>query len=83
MESLGTMKSAICSTIGGAIKMLTFGSLVEKLTIKRKFKSEQNGSIKKWWFVIQGDRPSIKLLESEWSKGCHPDRMEARDCFSF
>jgi len=48
-ESLGyTMKSAICSTIGGAIKMLTFGSLVEKLTIKRKFKSEQNGSIKKW-----------------------------------
>jgi len=44
----GTMKSATCSTIGSAIKMLTFGSLVEKLTIKRKFKSEQNGSIKKW-----------------------------------
>ena len=28
----------------------------------------QEGTIKKWWFVVCGDEPTLELLEEEWPK---------------
>ena len=64
----GTLRSTACSAIAGAVKRLVSASLCEKLTIKRKFKSAQDGSIKKWWFVIRGKESDVELLEEEWHK---------------
>jgi len=51
-----------------AIKQLTSAPLGERLTIKRKFKTFQNGTIKKWWFVVRGDKSDVEFLEKEWPK---------------
>ena len=51
-----------------AIKQTTSAPLGERLTIKRKFKTSQNGTIKKWWFVVGGDKPDVELLEKEWPR---------------
>ena len=51
-----------------AIKQLTSAHLGERLTIKRKFKTSQNGTIKKWWFVVRGDKSDVEFLEKEWPK---------------
>ena len=50
------------------IKRLTPGTLAENLTVKRKYKTNQEGVSKKWWFVIRGDKHNLEVLEKEWSK---------------
>ena len=42
--------------------------LNENLTIKRKFKANQEGLTRKWWFVVRGDKSSVELLQNEWPK---------------
>ena len=51
-----------------AMALLTSAPLCEKLTVKRKFRSSQEGSIKKWWFVVRGNQPDLRILEEEWHK---------------
>jgi len=46
-----------------AIKQLTSAPLGERLTIKRKFETSKNGTIKKWWFVVWGDKSDVEFLE--------------------
>jgi len=64
----GTLRSTACSAVTSAIKRLTSAPLCEKLTVKRKFRSSQEGSIKKWWFVVRGNQPDLRILEEEWHK---------------
>ena len=64
----GTLKSTTCATILGAIRKLAPNASNETLTIKRKFKANQEGSTKKWWFMVRGDQLSVELLQSEWPK---------------
>ena len=61
----GTLKSTTCSAVTGAIRRLTPGVLNENLTIKRKFKANQEGLTRKWWFVVRGDKSSVELLQNE------------------
>ena len=64
----GTLKSTTCSAVTGAIRRLTPGVLNENLTIKRKYKANQEGLTRKWWFVVRGDKSSVELLQNEWPK---------------
>ena len=64
----GTLKSTTTSAITNAIKNLSPGLLAENLTVKRKYKATQDGTVKKWWFVVRGDKANLELLEKEWSK---------------
>ena len=62
----GTLKSTTCSAVAGAIRRLTPRMLNENLTIKRKFKANQEGLTRKWWFVVRGNKSSVGLLQNEW-----------------
>jgi len=64
----GTLRSTACSAVTSAIKRLTSAPLCEKLTVKRKFRSSQEGIIKKWWFMVRGNQPDLRILEEEWHK---------------
>ena len=64
----GTLKSTTCSAVTGAIRRLTPGVLNENLTIKRKFKANQEGLTRKWWFVVHGDKSLVELLQNEWRR---------------
>ncbi len=64
----GTLRSTTCPVIINAIKQLTSAPLGARLTVRRKFKTSQNGTIKKWWFVVRGDKSDTELLEKEWPK---------------
>ena len=39
-----------------------------KTSVKRKYKATQDSTVKKWWFVVRGDKVNLELLEKEWSK---------------
>ena len=64
----GTLRSTTTSAITNVIKRLTPGTLAENFTVKRKYKTNQEGVSKKWWFVIRGDKHNLEILEKEWSK---------------
>ena len=64
----GTLKSTTTSAVTNAIKHITPGSLAENLTVRRKYKATQEGTVKKWWFVVRGDKANLELLEKEWPK---------------
>jgi len=65
----GTLKSANPSAITNAIERLIPASpLAKNLSVKRKYKAAQDGSVKKWWFVIRGSVSDIRLLDQEWAK---------------
>ena len=64
----GTLRSTTTSAITNVIKRLTPSTLAENLTVKRKYKTNQEGVSKKWWFVIRGGKHNLEILEKEWSK---------------
>ena len=66
----GTLRSTTTSAVTNAIKCLTPGTPLSKISLSK-------GSIKqtkkvlpriKWWFVIRGDKHNLVILEKEWSK---------------
>ena len=65
----GTMKSATPSVIINAIKrLIANSSLGQNLRAKLKYRTSQDGSVRKWWFVVRSDVSSIKMLEQEWPR---------------
>ena len=67
MKVWGTLRSATPAVVANAIERLSNASFDPKsLRVKRKFKTTQDGSVKKWWFVIRGDVSVIHMLDQEW-----------------
>jgi len=65
---MGTLRSATATVVANAIDRLSSAKFDPKsLRVKRKFKTTQDGSVKKWWFVIRGDASAIHMLEQEWA----------------
>lgn len=64
----GTLKFMTSSVVIGAIGRLTSVTLAQSLKIKRKYKMNPDGSIKKWWFVVRAEKESMEKLEKEWEK---------------
>ena len=62
----GTLRSTSTTVVINALKQTTPSSLGPSFSIKRKFKNSQNGTTRKWWFVIRGNKPDIDLLDKEW-----------------
>ena len=65
---LDHFRPTACSTVMGSIKHLAPVSLCEKLTIKRRFKTSQEGNIKLVACNYRGNKPDIELLENKWHK---------------
>ena len=66
---MGTLRSTTTSAVTNASKRLTPGTPLSNIscTVKRKYKTNQEGVSKKWWFVIRGDKLNLEILEKEWS----------------
>ena len=62
----GTLRSTSTTVVINTIKQTTPSSLGPSFSIKWKFKNSQNGTTRKWWFVIRGNKPDIDLLDKEW-----------------
>ena len=64
----GTLRSARAAVVANAIERPSSTKFDPKsLRIKCKFKTTQDGSVKKWWFVIRGDVSAIHMLDQEWA----------------
>ena len=70
------LRSTTTSAITNVNKRLTPGTLAENLTVKRKYKTNQEGVSKKWWFVIRGDKHNLKILEKKMVKSCYSNWLE-------
>ena len=60
------MKSTTSAVISNAVRRLV--SDANAFTVKRKYKTNTDGLVKKWWFVIRGDEEKIMYLQREWGK---------------
>ena len=62
----GTLKSSTCSTVATVFKKLISQSLADRLTVKRKYITNSNGSVQRWWYVIRGEELDLAELEKAW-----------------
>ncbi len=61
----GTLKTSPTSAIASALKKFT--TVGSKLTVKRKFKTNEAGKVK-WWFLVKGVEDDLSKLEGEWQQ---------------
>ena len=60
------MKATTSSVITTVIRKVASQSLADSLTVKRKYKTNRDGSLKRWWYVVRGERSDVEQLEQEW-----------------
>ena len=61
----GTMKTTTSSVITSVIRKVASRSYTGSLTVKRKYKTNRDGSLKRWWYVVRGERSDVEQLEQE------------------
>ena len=64
----GTLRSTTSAAILNVVKRTTTESLADRLSVKRKYKMNANGSVGKWWFVVRGDKNDIDALVEAWDR---------------
>ena len=79
----GTLRSTTVAAVDNVIKRTVSESLASSLHIKRKYRVSSNGSIKKWWYVLRGDKSDVELLEKEWGKVSLHTGWRLESVFSF
>ena len=62
----GTLKPSTCSTVATVFKKLISQSLADRLTVKRKYTTNCNGSVQRWWYVGRGEELDLAELEKAW-----------------
>ena len=60
----GTMKSTSTTAVTSTLKKLTTHG--DKVSVKRKNRTKDNGREKSWWFLIKGQEGVLCNLENEW-----------------
>ena len=65
------------------VKRTTSESLADRLSVKRKYKMNANGSVGKWWFVVRGDKNDIDALVEAWDRISFHTAWRLEDMFSY
>ena len=60
----GTMRSTSSTAVTSTLKKLT--TCGDKLSVKRRNRTTDNGREKSWWFLIKGQEDVLCELENEW-----------------
>ena len=60
----GTLKSATASTVSSTLKKLSTSG--NKLTVRRKFKTNEISGRIHWWFILKGSESDLEELERDW-----------------
>ena len=69
----GTMKACTTQTVSTSIAQLC-PTVAGKLQLRRKFKTNDNGRITRWWFLIQGEEGVLVELQQICMGTClNPD----------
>ena len=63
----GTMKNTTCAAIQNAVRRFTPGIPNQRLSFKRKYKSANDGTVTKWWFVVRGEESLLADLDNQWN----------------
>ena len=56
----GTMKACTTQTVATTIAQLC-PTVAGKLQLRRKYKTSENGHVKRWWFLIRGEEEALEL----------------------
>ena len=76
----GTLRSTTPAAIMNVIMKTTSESLASRLTVKRKYKVNVNGSVGKWWFVVRGEKFDI---DATWDRVSLQTAWKLEDVYSF
>lgn len=62
----GTLKTATTTSVSYSLRKLS--SLVNKFSLKRKFKTNSTSGRTHWWFIVKGSESDLEELEKEWDR---------------
>ena len=62
----GTMKACTATTVSKSITRLT--DVGRNVQVKRKYKTNDEGKIVRWWYILHAEEALLKQLEQEWER---------------
>jgi len=62
----GTMKVLAVPTVIRSITRLT--DVGSNIQVKRKYKTNNDGKIARWWYILHAEEAQLKQLEQEWER---------------
>jgi len=77
------MKATTSSVITTVIRKVASQSLADSLTVKRKYKTNRDGSLKRWWYVVRGEKSDVEQLEQEWENIATHTGWKLQNVFHF
>ena len=73
----GTLKSSTYSTVATVFKKLISQSLADRLTVKRKYTINSNGSVQRWWYVVRGEELDLySRVGKNMGSYCNTNKLE-------
>ena len=58
-------------------------TVAEKLQVRRKYKTNQDGKTVWWWFLIRGDEQVLVELEGKWDSIALQRTWKLEDCYKY
>lgn len=78
----GTMKACTTQTVSTTIAQLC-PSVAGKLQLRRKFKTNDNGRVTRWWFLIRGEEEVLIELKQIWERVSIQTSWRLEECFVY
>ena len=78
----GTMKACSVQTVSTTIAQLC-PSVAGKLQLRRKFKTNDNGRIIRWWFLIRGEEDVLVELQQIWKRVSIQTSWRLEECLIY
>ena len=72
----GTLKSSTYSTFATVFKKLILQLLADRPTVKRKYTTNSNGSVQRWWYVVCGEELDLAELKKKHGSYCNTNKLE-------
>ena len=78
----GSMRSCSVQSMASTIAKLC-PTMVEKLQVRRKYKTSRDGKISRWWFLIRGEEQVLTELEEKWGCVALQTSWKLEDCLKY
>ena len=78
-----TMRSTTTGSLTTTIAKFILPTLAGKVQVRRKFKSDLNGRVNRWWLLIRGDEESLLELAGNWNTVQMQTSWKLEECVKF
>ena len=78
-----TVPGSVFTPSPNVVKRSTSESLADRLSVKKRYKVNANGSVGRWWFVVRGDKIDIDALVEAWNRISFHTAWRLEDMFSY